>query len=197
MRSSIPIIVGLLLAVLAATAARTEPMVNMKALIERTSPGAGQEALQPLVGKWRVTKSSFWVTGTPEHPVISEAMTTERQWIADGRFLDDTTTGSMGGRPYFRTGMLGYNPMDKRYEWTTADNQTPIMMTYYGAVGSALAQPIKMSGQFTDLGVAGEKNVGKNIPMRTEIKITNNDRHTFELYVTPPGEPERLVDRMV
>jgi Protein of unknown function (DUF1579) len=93
--------------------------------------------------------------------------------------------------------MLGYNNMDKRYEWTTADNQTPIMMTYYAAAGSGIADKIDMKGQFTDLGVTGEQNVGKPVPMRTTINVESNNRHVFELYVSPPGSPEMLVDRMV
>ena len=192
---------ALMLAALAvatpAAFAQAVPPMDMAALGTRASPGAGQKALAPLVGKWRVTKSMFWVIGTPERPVTSEKMTTERKWIGDGRFLSDTTTGSIGGRPYFRTGMLGYNSMDKRYEWTTADNQTPILMTYYAAVGSGITDPIEMRGQFTDLGVTGEANVGKTVPMRTTIQVVNNNRHVYELRVTPPGKAEMLVDRMV
>ncbi len=180
-----------------AALAQSTPTIDLGALVTRAAPGEGQKVLEPLIGKWRVTKSMFWVVGTPERPVQSETMTAERKWIGDGRFLSDTTTGTIGGQPYFRTGMLGYNPMDKRYEWTTADNQTPIMMTYYGAVGSGVAGQIDMKGEFTDLGVTGERNVGKNIPMRTTIQVVNNDKHIYELYVAPPGEPEKLVDRMV
>jgi len=87
--------------------------------------------------------------------------------------------------------------MDKRYEWTTADNFTPILMAYRAADGSGVSMPIVMSGTFTDPGVTGEQNVGKSIPMRTVIRIESNDRHVFELYFTPPGGKEVLADRMV
>jgi hypothetical protein len=94
-------------------------------MARRAAPGAGQHALQPLVGTWRVDKKLFVAVGTPDHPALGENMTTHREWIADGRFLRDTTEGTIGGKPYFRTGLLGYNNMDHRYEWVTADNFTP------------------------------------------------------------------------
>lgn len=176
--------------------AQSDSKIDLAALVARASPGAGQQALQPLVGRWRVTKSNF-VIGTPERPITSENMITERKWIADGRFLSDTTTGMLGGRPYFRTGTLGYNNMDRRYEWTTADNQTPTMMTYHAANGSGVGGSIDMAGSFTDLGVTGEQNVGKTVAMRTTIRVIDNDHHIFDLYFTPPGKPERLADRMI
>lgn len=87
--------------------------------------------------------------------------------------------------------------MDKRYEWVTADNQTPIMMSYRSANGSGPSEPIDMKGEFTDLSVTGEQNVGKPVPMRTHMEIISKDRHVYELFFTPPGGQEVLVDRMV
>ncbi|MGJ7608564.1 hypothetical protein ACSFA7_29800 [Variovorax sp. LT1R20] len=48
-----------------------------------------------------------------------------------------------------------------------------------------------------NLGITGEENVGKSIPMRTVIRIENENRHVFEIYFTPPGGSEVLADRMV
>ena len=160
-------------------------------------PGAGQQALQPLAGMWRVEKSLYVAIGTPDHPVLSANMVTHREWIGDGRFLRDTTEGIIGGMPYFRTGFLGYNNIDRRYEWVTADNVTPTLMSYRAKTGSGVQMPIDMAGSFSDLGLTGEQNVGKTIPMRTLIRVENNDRNVFEIYFTPPGGAEVLADRMV
>ena len=173
------------------------PKIDMTALITRTRPSEGHALLQSLAGKWTVDKSTFVVSGTPEKPAHSSSMTTTREWIGDGKFLRDVTEGAMNGQPYFRTGLLGYNNMDRRYEWVTADNVTPTMMSYQGKPGSGASSPIVMSGAFTDLGVTGEANVGKNIPMRTVITIENTDRHTLEIYFTAPGQAEQLADRAI
>jgi hypothetical protein len=45
--------------------------------------------------------------------------------------------------------------------------------------------------------VVSEATVGKAIGMRTVIRIEANDRHVFELYLTPPGGKEQLADRSV
>jgi hypothetical protein len=166
-------------------------------MVDRAAPGPGQQALDPLVGDWQVEKTLFVAIGTPEHPALSEKMTTHREWVGDGRFLQDTTQGTLKGKPYFRTGLLGYNNMDRRYEWTTADNFTPTLMAYQGADGSPTESPIDMRGSFTDLGITGEANVGATIPMRTHIIIDSPDRHEIEIYFTPPGGAEVLADRMV
>jgi hypothetical protein len=165
--------------------------------VQRAQPGRGQAALQPLVGKWKVEKALFVAVGTPDKPAKSDNMTTERVWIADGRFLQDVTRGEIGGQKYFRTGFLGYNNMDRCFEWVTADAFTPIMMIYRGKTGAGPAFPASLDGSFTDLGVTGEQNVGKRVPMRIVIHIENNDRHVFEIYFTPPDGKEVLADRMV
>jgi hypothetical protein len=193
-----PFLIALLAATASLYALAADP--PLPPMVQRAQPGAGQRALQPLAGTWKVEKSLFVAIGTPDKPVRGENMTTKREWIGDGRFLHDVTQGSFNGQPYFRAGFLGYNNMDQRYEWVTADNFTPTLMAYQARSGSgpnATGQPIDMKGQFTDLGITGEQNVGKNVPMRTVVRIENENRHVFEIYFTPPGGTEVLADRMV
>lgn len=54
-----------------------------------------------------------------------------------------------------------------------------------------------MTGVFTDQGLIEEATVGKQISMRTIIAIESNDRHVIELYFTPPGGDEILIDSSV
>lgn len=178
------------------TAALAQTKVDLPKIVERSKPGIEHDALTPLVGRWRVEKSVFAALGTPDTPAKSEAMTTTREWVADRHFLRDTTTGTINGNPYTRIGFLGYNPMERRYEWNTADNVTTIMMTYYGSKGSGAAQPIELRGSFADVGVTGEGNVGKSIAMRTRMTIIDADHHRFEIFFKPPDGKETLADRM-
>jgi hypothetical protein len=164
---------------------------------ERARPGPGQAALRSLAGKWQVEKSLYVAIGAPEHPAKSDGMTAERVWIGEGRFLQDVTRGTMGGKPYFRTGILGYNNMDRCYEWVTADGVTPTLMIYRGKQGAGPTLPASLQGSFTDLGVTGEQNVGKLVRMRTVIRIESSDQHVFEIYFTLPGGKEALADRMI
>lgn len=175
---------------------QTPLKVDLTKIVERSTPGAEHRALEPLVGKWHVEKKVFIALGTPDKPATSSGMTTIREWVANGHFLRDTTKGTINGQPYERLGFLGYNPMDRRYEWNTADNVTTIMMTYYGAKGKGATRPIDLAGAFTDVGVTGEENVGQVVAMRTRITIVDADHHSFEIFFTPPNGKELLADQM-
>jgi hypothetical protein len=170
---------------------------DLPAFARRGLPGPGHAALAPLVGTWRVEDSITIAIGTPDRPVVSDQIICRREWVAGGRFLRDVTEGTIGGGPYWREGLLGYSNMDQRYEWVTADGFNANMMIYLGDKGSGPRLPIVMSGVFTDQGVAGEQAAGKEVGMRTVISIESQDRHIFELYVTPPGTREFLADRKV
>ena len=171
----------------------------MPGWIRRGLPGSGHEALQPLVGRWRVRYEVYGTLGRrgDEPPIVSEDVTTRREWIGERRFIEDTTEGTLMGAPIWRRGWLGYSNIDQRYEWVTIDAGNPTMMIYLGAPRSGPQQPIDMNGAFTDLGVAGEETVGKRVGLRTVIRIDNNDRHVFELYFKRPGDKEVLALRSV
>jgi quinol monooxygenase YgiN len=167
--------------------------------VSRGLPGPGHAALEPLAGQWRVHYEVHATLGrsADEPPLVSDDVTCKRAWVGGGRYLEDTTEGTVAGSPHWRRGWLGYSNMDKRYEWVTIDSTNSTMMIYLGEPGSGPKQPINMTGVFTDQGVAGEAAVGKRVPMRTEINIESNDRHTFNLYFTPPAKTEVLAVRTV
>jgi quinol monooxygenase YgiN len=172
---------------------------HVPAWMERGLPSEGHAALEPLIGTWRVQKSVFGTMGrSPDlPPIVSDEITTTREWVAGGRYIQDTTTGSVDGQPYWRRGWLGYSNMNRRYEWVTIDSLNTTMMIYLGKPGSGKEQPIVLTGAFTDQGVVSEGTVGKSVEQRTMIRIDNQDRHVFELYFTPPGAREQLADRSV
>jgi len=153
--------------------------------------------MKVLAGKWQVSISLYMAMGSPDHPVTSTDITTNRNWIDDGRFLQDLTSGTIAGASYWRHGILGYDNMASRYQWVTEDVVNSGMMIYEAASGSGFAFPANMTGAFVDQGVLGEAYVGKTIKQRTEIIVKSADEHIFNIYFTPPGEPERLADHNV
>jgi len=183
------------LALLSPAPALAQPPKAAPPFVTRGMPGPGQAAMKPLVGYWRVKMSLFAALGTPEKPVVSTDVRTNRVFVAGGRFLADETRGTFGGQPYYRRGTLGYSNMDKRYEWVTQDGLNSMMMIYQGAPNSGPHFPAVLYGSFTDQGLLGETSVGKTIRQRTVINILDNDHHRMEIYFTPPGGKERLIDR--
>jgi hypothetical protein len=165
--------------------------------VVRGLPGDGHKAMQALAGDWRVEMSLFAAMGTPQHPTTSTDLVAHREWIGSGRFLRDVTEGTFGGSPYYRMGTLGYSNMDNRFEWVTQDGLNANMMIYQGAPQSGPQFPASLTGSFTDQGLLGETSAGRTIRQRTLIRIEGPDRNIMEIYFTPPGGRERLVDRKV
>jgi hypothetical protein len=205
--SPLPLLIAAAIAVSAGLASAQEPaggsptpaamQQQMPDWIRRGLPGPGHAALQPLIGTWRVHFEIYGTLGRSgdEPPIVSDDLIAHREWVADGRYIEDTTEGTVEGLRYWRRGWLGYSNMDSRYEWVTIDAINSMMMIYQGSPGSGASSPIDMTGVFTDQGVAGEQAVGKEVPMRTIIRIDGPDRHVIELYFTPPGRSETLATR--
>ncbi|WP_411121825.1 DUF1579 family protein [Streptomyces sp. x-19] len=165
---------------------------------DNLTPGPRHRVLDPLVGTWKATKYNY-VLSKDGKPVVSHDIKVKVRWInkTGDRFLEERTEGTLAGKPYYRVGIMGYSNIDRRYEWTTFDSVTPTTMTYRGTPGSCTASEITIPGEFTDPGILGPEYQGKTIPMRTVVRIDSADRHTFDLYFTPPGQKERLADRVV
>jgi hypothetical protein len=152
--------------------------------------------MQPLVGDWDVIMTGY-VGGRILDKPVTYRLRTHREWIADGRYLRDETSGETPTGRYFRMGMLGYSNMDRRFEWVTQDAVNSMMMIYLGQPGSGPSFPATMVGHFTDQGLLGERFAGRRIAQRTVITIVDRDHHTIEIYFTPPGGREVLADRKV
>ena len=127
------------------TQSTTQPAVPR--WMQRGIPGAGQAALAPLVGSWRVEMSIYGTMGrSPDlPPIVSHDIRTTRVWVADGQYIEDTTEGMVEGNPYWRRGWLGYSNLDRRYEWVTIAPRVP-MMIYLGKKGSGEQMHIEVTG---------------------------------------------------
>lgn len=162
---------------------------------DNLAPGPNHRALDPLVGTWKAVKTNYILGGGT--PVVSRDITVKVRWIGrtGGRFLREETSGTLGGNRYYRLGVLGFSTIDRRYEWTTFDSVTPTAMTYRGVPVTGTPSVLSIPGEFTDPGILGPDHLGKSIPMRTVITLGAHP--AFDLYFTPPGQAERLVDRVV
>ncbi|MFI6027955.1 DUF1579 family protein [Amycolatopsis magusensis] len=181
----------------AATSAVLQPPAGeMPLMIRNGMPGEEHRWLDALTGDWNVEMSLFLAGGTPEKPHMGQNVVSHRRWLdkTGRRFLQEDIEGTMLGQPYYRLGVLGYSTMDKMFEFTTFDQLNANAMSYRGPGDQ---RRISMTGTFTDQGVLGDTSAGRTIPMRTEIRFETADRNVYDIYFTPPGEPERLIDRKV
>jgi hypothetical protein len=177
--------------------AASDAAQDAPAFLRRGMPGAGHAAIAPLAGTWRVHYEVYGTLGRSgdEPPIVSDDIRTRREWAGDGRFLEDVTEGTLMGAPYWRKGWLGYNNMERRFEWVTIDAVNSALMAYVARPGAGPSVPITMTGVFVDQGVAGEESVGKPVGMKTVIHIDDNDSHRVDLYFSRPGKKETLAVR--
>jgi hypothetical protein len=197
-RSFLTAATGGLLAGLSAEAARgqsTSSSAPPPAFVRRGLPGPFHRIIEPLAGTWTVDKQIYIAVGSPKSPATSRSMVCRREWFGGGKHLQDVTQGELAGGAYYRMGVLGFSTMDRRYEWATFDALNANAMLYTSQALQVPSQKIEMTGVFTDQGLLGEAYVGKLIAMRTTIDILGADRHVIDLYFTPAGEAERLIDR--
>jgi hypothetical protein len=176
---------------------KTSDSMQPPLFVQRGMPGPFHAVLKSLQGEWSVSKEIYIAIGSPGAPAKSAGMMAQRHWFGGGRHLLDTTAGAIGGSPYYRLGVLGFSNPDGCYEWVTFDAINSNQMLYRGPRLSKPSMHLSMTGIFTDQGLLGEELAGKQIPMRTLIDIQDNDRHLIELYFTPPGRGEVLIDRSV
>lgn len=184
-----------------ATGEQSSGSQQTPAFVNNGQPGEMHRRLNALVGDWTVEKTMYMAGGTPDKPIVANGLTCQRQWLGEtgNRHLQDVTKGSINNNPYYRMGILSYSTMDKRYEWNTVDATNANMMTYKGAknANTIANSEISMIGEFTDQGLLGAQYAGKSIGMRTIIVIESPERHTVNLYMTPPGGKEFLADKAV
>jgi len=83
------------------------------------TPGEPHAALAPRVGTWNLVVRMFMSPGAP--PMESAGASTQ-QWVMDGRYIQDTTTGTFNGQPFRGSGLTGYDNMKKRYVQSWIDN---------------------------------------------------------------------------
>ena len=83
------------------------------------TPGKAHEALAPRVGSWNVKVRMFMTPGAPPDESMG---TSSQQWVMDGRYIQDTTTGSFQGQPFHGLGLTGYDNMKQIYVTTWIDN---------------------------------------------------------------------------
>lgn len=113
----------LVLPTLACASSRAAAPVDEEQMMARwtefMTPGEAHRALDPKVGNWTMVVRMF---NGPGMPPEESAGSSQVQWILDGRYLQDTTTGEFNGMPFRGSGLTGYDNLKKRYVSTWIDN---------------------------------------------------------------------------
>jgi uncharacterized protein DUF1579 len=161
---------------------KPDQQAMMKAYMEKIQPGPAHQKLAGLAGTWNFTMTSF---EDPKNPMSSTGTCTSAM-VMDGRYLQDTATGSMMGMTFNGSGYTGFNNITKQYESTWIDNMgTGIMM---GTGKETDPSTITMNWTYAD------PMTGKVTKVKTITKIVDANNHTFTWYNQGGGKEVKTME---
>ncbi|WBS04547.1 DUF1579 family protein [Pseudoduganella sp. SL102] len=147
---------------------------------QASMPGPGHRKLEPLAGKFSVSLK-MWTEPSrvpPQAPAPEpELGTSERQWVLDKRFLEETYHGTYAGEPFDGKATMGYDNVTNKYAATWIDTSTSSLSTSQGALkGNVL----------TLRGMTSDAMEAKAVPYIMKFIIADNDHHTMEWWAPGP-----------
>jgi len=157
-----------------------EQQAVMEAWMKVATPGEAHKALEPMIGSWSVTSTSWQ---TPASPPEQGAGTSENAWILGGRFVKQDFQGEFGGMKFQGLGYTGYDNLKKKYVGTWMDTMGTMVMVMTGT-----ADP---SGKmFTLTGTMDDVMTGKPMKLRTVTRIVDANKHVMEMFGPDPSGKE-------
>jgi hypothetical protein len=154
-----------------APATQGEPVGWVEGLSE---PGAGHERLDVLVGRWKA-KISIWETPSSEETIVTARI--ERDWVLDGRYLRESFSSTEESGGFSGLSFIGYNNLEGRYEIVWMDNDSTSLYQEAGRF-----DPVRKV--LSTRGVARDADSGFVIFNRTELDMTESDRHEIVVFST-------------
>lgn len=106
-----------------------EQQAMMKAWQEAMTPGPQHAEMAKMVGEFKMTVKSYMEPGG--EPDVSTG-TASRKMIMGGRYLEETVTGTVMGRPFEGRGLTGYNNVTGKWWGTWLDNMSTGINTSHG-----------------------------------------------------------------
>ena len=138
-------------------------------------PGAEHKMLEQMVGTWDAEMTIAGVD-KPSKCVAKYTSTCGGMWIASD------FEGELAGQKFQGRGLDGYDFAKKKYVGVWVDSMISAPMFFEGDYN---AQTKTMIQTATAPGMDGQP-----AKWRSVTKLDSNDKHTFEMFVTPKGGDE-------
>jgi hypothetical protein len=160
------------------------PADVLKLLADAGKPGPEHQKLQPLVGDWTFTLK-LW-TDPSQSPAELKG-TSERKWIMDGRFVQETVKGEFNGKSFEGLGLIGYHAGEKKFSTVRACGLCGTISHGYSTFDSTGTKLTSTSEECCP--VSGQKIKG-----RDEVIIESNDRVVTNIYKTIEGKEAKVME---
>jgi hypothetical protein len=147
------------------------------------TPGKEHEIFKSIEGKFDVDVT-MQMPGVPT-PMKSTG-TSDNKLIFGGRYLHGDYSGEMMGKPFKGAGLWAYDKIKEKYISLWIDDMSTMVMSAEGTADSS-GKVITVTGKCHD---PVEK---KEVTMRSVLRVTDKDHHTYESFQSSDGQPETKV----
>ena len=93
------------------------------------TPGAAHQALEPLVGEWKVEVKTWMAPDAP--PALSTG-TAKSTWALKGRFVQQEFSGEFMGQPFHGISFTGHDNVRGKYRSVWIDDMSTTMVVSEG-----------------------------------------------------------------
>ena len=152
-----------------------EEKAMMEAWMKAMTPGDAHKALQPMIGTFNVTVSSWMAPGAP--PQVTSG-TSENKWVLGNRYIEQRFNGTYAGQPFSGIGYVGYDNVSKKYWSTWIDNMSTGVMTSTGTGSDGKS--------FSFVGSANDPMSGKAMSFDEKMTFVDNDHQVWEMWGPGP-----------
>lgn len=152
----------------------------MRAWTAYATPGEPHKMLAKDNGIWNEEMIMWMTPGTD--PIKSSASCVNTM-ILGGRYQQSVHTGSINGEPFEGISTVGYDNAKKKYVSTWVDNMGTGIMVMEG-VYDAASKTINLKGKQVD------PASGKEMDVREEFTLVDDNTQIMRMYMTPVGGKE-------
>lgn len=149
---------------------------EMEAYVAAGTPGENHKRLNALAGKWDGVFKIYMEPG--QEPMISRGTVT-RNWILDGRFLQETVEATSDWGPFSGIGFFGYDNVDQQYEIVWMDSMSTGI---YSETGTFDAEKNLLQTQGTNRDPAS----GRVINSWGKLDLSDPNEHVYVGYINGP-----------
>jgi hypothetical protein len=157
------------------------PMVGAIAVAQETSP-----LLENMVGTWDVQQR---MRPGPRAAAVELPSAIAHRELVGGKYLQENMEPISGEatHSFHRNAFLNYNPVTRRYEYTSLDTRAPqLMMEMSRPVDPQRVSAAELKLQGGDF-LAPEWGGAKNVRFKYRLSIgeIKNDQQAIQLFLTP------------
>jgi hypothetical protein len=158
---------------------------EMEAMIKAGMPGGHHAHLNDLVGEWEGT---FKVTMQPDAPPMEMEGRVKRDWVLDGRYIQEEVVCETPFGVFRGIGFVGYNNIDGEYQIIWMDNQSTAIYMETGTL-----DPKTM--QMRTRGSQRNPATGQVMWTHGTLDLSSPDHHSFIGYQTlPNGTDSKMME---